>query len=185
MKTYLKTLTILFQFRFHLQEDVVFEVNHVLLLKMFRLAFRATTSVSNAARQCLKQNAGVVTAVRQSHGKHETDEEFDTRYLNYLNRPDIDGWELRKAMNDLNGEDLVPEPKIIIAALKACRRLNDYSLAVRYLEAVQWKCGGLKKTIWPYLLQEIKPTLTELGILTPEEMGYDKPELALKSVYDM
>lgn len=40
---------------------------------------------------------------------------------------------------NLQGEDLVPEPRIIIAALKACRRLNDYSLAVRYLEAVQVK----------------------------------------------
>lgn len=39
--------------------------------------------------------------------------------------------------------------------------------------------------VWPYIKQEIKPTLDELGILTPEEMGYDKPELALKDVYDM
>ena len=35
------------------------------------------------------------------------------------------------------GEDVVPEPKIIIAAMKACRRLNDYAVAVRYLEAVK------------------------------------------------
>lgn len=40
-------------------------------------------------------------------------------------------------MNDLQGMDLVPEPKIIIAALKACRRLNDYALAVRFLEGVK------------------------------------------------
>jgi hypothetical protein len=30
-----------------------------------------------------------------------------------------------------------------------------------------------------------RPTLDELGILTPEEMGYDKPELALPSPYDI
>lgn len=35
------------------------------------------------------------------------------------------------------------------------------------------------------VLQEIKPTLDELGISTPEELGYDKPELALKSVFDI
>ncbi|PVD20035.1 hypothetical protein C0Q70_20529 [Pomacea canaliculata] len=69
--------------------------------------------------------------------------------------------------------------------MKACRRVNDYALAVRYLEAIQDKCGGRVKEVWPYIKQEIKPTLDELGILTPEEMGYDRPELALKDVYDM
>lgn len=49
----------------------------------------------------------------------------------------------------------------------------------------QDKCGGRVKEVWPYIKQEIKPTLDELGILTPEEMGYDRPELALKDVYDM
>lgn len=75
--------------------------------------------------------------MRYSSKKEETDEEFDARYEAYFNRPDIDEWEIRKAMNDLQGMDLVPEPKIIIAALKACRRLNDYALAVRFLEGVK------------------------------------------------
>jgi len=35
------------------------------------------------------------------------------------------------------------------------------------------------------LFQEIQPTLQELGISSVEEMGYDKPELALKSVFDV
>lgn len=35
------------------------------------------------------------------------------------------------------------------------------------------------------MVKEIGPTLKELGILTPEEMGYDKPELACKDVLDM
>jgi len=125
-----------------------------------------------------------VTAVRLSHHQ-ETDEEFDARYVAYLTRPNIDGWELRKAMNDLQGHDVVPEPKIVIAAMKACRKLNDYALAVRYLEAVKDKCGPHVKEIWPFMLKEIGPTLKELGILTPEEMGYDKPELACKDVYEM
>ena len=67
----------------------------------------------------------------------ETDEEFDLRYERYFNRPDIDGWEIRKAVNDLQAHDLVPEPKIIIAALKACRRVNDFALCVRIMEAVK------------------------------------------------
>lgn len=111
-------------------------------------------------------------------GVEETDEEFDQRYLNYFNKPDIDGWELRKGINDMQNYDLVPEPKIVIAVLKACRRVNDHSLAVRYLEAVQRK-ATYKKDITDYLMNEIRPTLNELGISTPEEMGYDEPELAL------
>lgn len=78
----------------------------------------------------------LVASVRYSH-HDETADEFDARYEKFLNRKDIDGWELRKAMNDLQGHDLVPEPKIVIAAMNACRRINDYALAVRYLEAVK------------------------------------------------
>lgn len=76
--------------------------------------------------------------------------------------------------------DLVPEPKIICAALRACRRLNDYALTTRYLESVKDKCGGDVDKIWPYILQEIQPTLDELGISTPAELGYDEPELWLE-----
>lgn len=31
-----------------------------------------------------------------SHGKVETDEEFDARWVTYFSKPDIDAWELRK-----------------------------------------------------------------------------------------
>jgi len=127
----------------------------------------------------------VVSSVRYAHGHEETDEEFDARYVTYLSRPNIDGWEVRKAMNDLQGHDCIPEPKIVIAAMKACRKINDYALAVRYLEAVKDKCGPKLKEVWPFMLTEIGPTLKELGILTPEEMGYDKPELATVDVFDM
>ena len=35
-------------------------------------------------------------------------------------------------MADLCAMDLVPEPPIVAAALRACRRVNDYSLTTRY-----------------------------------------------------
>ncbi|XP_053320600.1 cytochrome c oxidase subunit 5A, mitochondrial [Spea bombifrons] len=108
-----------------------------------------------------------------SHAKHESDEEFDARWVTYFNKPDIDAWELRKGMNTLIGYDLVPEPKIIDAALRACRRLNDFASAVRILEAVKDKAGPHKE-IYPYVIQELRPTLDELGISTPEELGLDK-----------
>ncbi|XP_030742901.1 cytochrome c oxidase subunit 5A, mitochondrial [Echinops telfairi] len=118
--------------------------------------------------------AAAVLSIRcYSHGSHETDEEFDARWVTYFNKPNIDAWELRKGMNTLVGYDLVPEPKIIDAALRACRRLNDFASAVRILEVVKDKAGPHKE-IYPYVIQELRPTLNELGISTPEELGLDK-----------
>ncbi|KAF2901458.1 hypothetical protein ILUMI_04734 [Ignelater luminosus] len=145
--------------------------------------------VHSAVRTGLNLNKPTVLAAFparcMSHESTETDAEFDNRYESFFNRKDIDGWELRKGMNDLCGMDLIPEPRIIVAAMKACRRVNDYALAIRFLEAIKNKCGGKVNEIYPYIVKEIQPTLTELGIDTPEQLGIDKPELALQSVYDM
>uniref|UniRef100_A0A8C0H275 Cytochrome c oxidase subunit 5A, mitochondrial n=1 Tax=Chelonoidis abingdonii TaxID=106734 RepID=A0A8C0H275_CHEAB len=65
------------------------------------------------------------------------------------------------------------EPKIIHAALRACRRLNDFATAVCILEVVKDKAGPHKE-IYPYVIQEFRPTLNELRISTPEELGLDK-----------
>ena len=88
-----------------------------------------------------KTNLCFTTAASQSRSysskKEETDEQFDARWEAYFNRPEIDDWELRRGLNELHGHDLVPEPKIVAAALRACRRLNDTAMAVRILEAVK------------------------------------------------
>ncbi|XP_010135706.1 PREDICTED: cytochrome c oxidase subunit 5A, mitochondrial, partial [Buceros rhinoceros silvestris] len=34
--------------------------------------------------------------------------------------------------------------------------------------------AGPHKEIYPYVIQELRPTLSELGISTPEELGLDK-----------
>merc|ERR1711953_1047284 len=120
----------------------------------------------------------VAPSVRlMSGGSLESDAEFDARYIAYFDRADIDGWEIRKGMGDLCAMDLVPEPPIIASALRACRRVNDFSLTTRILETVKIKCGAKESEIWPYIVQELRPTL--------EELGYDKPELALPSPYDI
>jgi len=114
-------------------------------------------------------------------GENETDEEHEKRYLDAFNDPEADGWDIRSRFTDLYGQDLIPEPSIIIAALHACRRVNDLGLAIRMLEALYFKCGTktLRETCWAYIVQEIKPTCDELGVPFPEEIGYDKPELWL------
>ena len=106
-------------------------------------------------------------------------EKFDKHFIDYFDRQEIDGWELRKGMNELHCFDIIPDPKVIAAALRACRRINDFSLCVRFLESLKIKCGGkrARALIYPWLINEIKPVLEELGISTPEDLGYDKPEL--------
>jgi len=120
-----------------------------------------------------------------SSHKKETDEEFDQRWRAYFERPNIDGWDIRQGINHMNRLDLIPEPEIISACLQACRRVNDHSLAVRYLETIRYKSNAVSKQVWPWVLQEIRPTVDKLGISVPEDLGYDKPELALKSVEDL
>jgi cytochrome c oxidase subunit 5a len=68
-------------------------------------------------------------------------------------------------MHDLLAEDLVPEPKIISAALQACRRVNDYALCVRILEAVRNKCGSRVNEIYPYIIQVSIIPLPGLSLL--------------------
>lgn len=58
-------------------------------------------------------------------------------------------------MNNLIGMDLVPDPKIISAALRACRKLNDYSLTTRFLEAIRMRANAANKDIYPYVLKVI------------------------------
>lgn len=73
----------------------------------------------------------------------------------------------------LVGQDLVPEGKIIDAALWAYRQLNDFATAVRISEVVMDKAGSHKE-LYPYVIQEVRPTLNELGISTLEDLGLNE-----------
>ncbi|KAL1501263.1 hypothetical protein ABEB36_006618 [Hypothenemus hampei] len=148
---------------------------------MFRSALVRAQAL---AKPAITRNIAT-TSKLLAHQSTETDEQFDQRFEKFFNQPDLDGWDIRRGITDLWGHDLVPEPKILEAALRACRRVNDFALAVRILEAVKDKCGGRVNEIYPWVIQQLRPTLTDLGISTPEELGYDKPELYTQSVYDM
>lgn len=50
---------------------------------------------------------------------------------------------------------------------------NHLSFPFLFCFSVQDKAGP-HKDIYPYLIQELQPTLAELGISTPEELGIDK-----------
>ena len=66
-------------------------------------------------------------------------------------------------MADLVAMDLVPEPTILAAALRACRRVNDYSLTTRILEITKIKCADNEAEFWPYIMQVTIIQLQKLG----------------------
>ena len=53
-----------------------------------------------------------------------------------------------------------------------CRRLNNLPAAIRFLEVLKYKCGN-REDIYDYIMQELEPTLAELGVMTPEQLGLD------------
>ena len=61
-------------------------------------------------------------------------------------------------MTELHNFDIIPDPKIIEAALRACRRVNDYALTLRFLEAIKIKCGSPKnrKIMYPWLMEQVR-----------------------------
>ncbi|KAL1240763.1 Cytochrome c oxidase subunit 5A [Trichinella spiralis] len=135
------------------------------------------TEISFSGDCCSLLLVATLKCHQRSHTAEETPEQFDKRFIDFFNQPDIDGWLVRKGLYELHCHDIVPEPTVAAAALRACRRVNDYALAVRFLEAIKLKCGRHASKIYPYIIQELRPVLNELGISTPEEMQFDKPQL--------
>eukprot|EP00127_Corallochytrium_limacisporum_P005532 Clim_evm49s207 gene=Clim_evmTU49s207 len=101
-----------------------------------------------------------------------TDAEFDEAWEKFFKREDLDNYQMRRGLDDLFSHDLIPEPRIIVAALHCSRRLNDFATTVRILEGVKDK-STLDPSLYDWVLGEIKPTLQELGVPTPEELGLD------------
>eukprot|EP00126_Sphaerothecum_destruens_P015405 Sdes_comp9401_c0_seq1m867 len=109
----------------------------------------------------------------KSYSTHEeTDEAFDARWVKYFKNETLDLWELRKGLNEIFSHDMVPNPKILEAAMHASRKLNDHSVNVRILEGLREKAENAE--MYDYVFNALKPTIQELGISTPEELGLDK-----------
>ncbi|CAG8509130.1 7412_t:CDS:2 [Acaulospora morrowiae] len=98
----------------------------------------------------------------------ESFEVFTERYVKFFDNVD-DRFELQRGLNNCFAHDLVPAPSVIEASLKAARRVNDYSTAVRIFEGIKYKVDN--EGIYNQYLEELKPVKDELGILTKEELG--------------
>jgi cytochrome c oxidase subunit 5a len=107
----------------------------------------------------------------EEHDDHheETYEEYTQRYMKFFNEEADDMFELSRGLNNAFCTDIVPAPEVLVAALKAARRLNSFSIAARVVQALREKIQDEK--IYKEYLTELEPTLKELGVPTPEELG--------------
>jgi hypothetical protein len=69
---------------------------------MLRLVFEHARS--GLSRAVLPKPGLDRLRARGSHGVTKSHEEQDQEFIDYFNRPDIDHWEIRKAMNQLAGK---------------------------------------------------------------------------------
>jgi len=100
------------------------------------------------------------------HGQ-ESFEAFSERYVKFFQGVQ-DVFELQRGLNNCFAHDLVPSVPVIEEALKAARRVDDYSTAVRIFEGIKEKVENEGQ--YQAYLSELKPLSNELGVETREEL---------------
>ncbi|CAE6451785.1 unnamed protein product [Rhizoctonia solani] len=131
-----------------------------------RMIARSLRPIARTATPVVRM--GSVRAMSGSHAhENESFESFSTRYEQFFGQVQ-DLFELQRGLNNCFAYDLVPSPGVIEAALRAARRVNDYSTAVRIFEGIREKVEN--KTQYEAYLNELKGIREELGISTKEEL---------------
>ncbi|KAI0998980.1 hypothetical protein K3495_g9217 [Podosphaera aphanis] len=106
------------------------------------------------------------TSFRRSD-KEETFEEFTARFeKEFENVKDV--FDLQRNLNNAFAYDLVPSTSVIVAALKAARRVNDFPTAVRIFEGIKAKVENEGQ--YQQYLEELKPLREELSIPLKEDL---------------
>jgi cytochrome c oxidase subunit 5a len=95
-----------------------------------------------------------------AHQEEESFESFTSRYVSFFESVE-DLFELQRGLNNCFSYDLVPAPEVAEAALRASRRVNDYSTAVRVFEGIKEKVEN--KGQYEKYLQALQPVKEELG----------------------
>ncbi|KAI0144909.1 cytochrome c oxidase subunit VA-domain-containing protein [Pestalotiopsis sp. NC0098] len=139
-----------------------------------------SASIFRACRPMVSSRAGAIapsmiaasnfsTTVARRSDPHaeETFEEFTARYEKEFESVQ-DVFELQRNLNNAFAYDLVPSPSVVVAALKAARRVNDFPTAVRIFEGIKAKVEN--KGQYEQYLAELKPLREELGILLKEDL---------------
>ncbi|CCO29813.1 cytochrome c oxidase subunit Va [Rhizoctonia solani AG-1 IB] len=127
-----------------------------------RMIARSLRPITRTATPVVRM-AGV-RAMSGSHDhENESFESFSARYEQFFGQVQ-DLFELQRGLNNCFAYDLVPSPGVIEAALRAARRVNDYSTAVRIFEGIKEKVEN--KGQYDAYLNELKGVRQELGSST-------------------
>lgn len=102
-----------------------------------------------------------------AHHEEESFDAFNSRYVGFFDAVE-DLFELQRGLNNCFAYDLVPSPEVIEAALRASRRVNDYSTAVRIFEGIKQKVENENQ--YKQYVEALKGVREELGIKLKEEM---------------
>ncbi|CBY10034.1 unnamed protein product [Oikopleura dioica] len=91
-------------------------------------------------------------------------------WVEYFDHPDCDYYNYRLGAQHLFSDDLLFDPVVYQAMLYSCRRFNNFPAAMRTLELIRLKCGD-REDVYDWVMQELAPTLEDLGIPTVEDMN--------------
>eukprot|EP00045_Choanoeca_perplexa_P014973 m.180553 g.180553 ORF g.180553 m.180553 type:complete len:136 (+) comp16855_c0_seq4:52-459(+) len=127
-------------------------------------ACRAATRASTSRAAILARPAAV-----RNYSEELSAADFDAKWKSYFEDQSLDSHAIRRGLNDLFAHDLVPEPVILEQALRACRRVNDFSTSVRIFEGVKDKSPDAET--YNYVVAQLKPVTEELEVSLPEELG--------------
>lgn len=125
--------------------------------QMLSTVLRAAARPSLAARAT---RSPVLVRLASQHAE-ESFEAFSERYVSFFQNAE-DLFEVQRGLNNCFSHDLVPSTSVIEAALRAARRVNDYSTAVRVFEGIREKVEN--KQQYQAYLEELKGVREELGV---------------------
>jgi len=140
-------------------------------LRIFTSLARSHTIQHQTPLKVVSPAVVLVTARRSASGAHgqESFEAFSERYVKFFQSVQ-DVFELQRGLNNCFAHDLVPSVSVVEAALKAARRVDDFSTAVRIFEGIKEKVENNSQ--YEAYLNELKPLKDELGVETKEELYY-------------
>merc|ERR1711970_429387 len=134
--------------------------------------------LSRVAQTALRRSVPMVAPISRVQVRHSgavptmSLSQLEAAWVEYFDSDACDYWYLRRGLRELLQDDLVPSPEVSQAVLYCCRRNNNLPAAIRFLELVKFKCGPHEEA-YDYVMQELAPTMADLGLKSPEELGLD------------
>ncbi|KAK9453735.1 cytochrome c oxidase subunit VA-domain-containing protein [Dipodascopsis uninucleata] len=105
--------------------------------------------------------------VRNYSAHEESYDEFNARFQKEFEKA-YDAFEVQRILTNCFAYDHVPSPTVIIKALEAARRVDDFATAVRVFEAIKLKVP--RKEHYNAYLEELKDVRESLGVPLKEEL---------------